>query len=280
MATPMKLYYNDQSLASTFAAGFGSWQAATPLTNLQDPRLSRVARSTDATNASSKFRFSFATAITTDALFLVGTNMQASSQWRVITYTNNTFATPVFDSGVQSFWPAGISSPDLRVIRDPDLKGMPLFAMLGQNVTANAWEVQLLDATNPAGYIQAAKLFLGQPIVTTFNFANGATFSRDANTQVIRSLGGTPYFNRHKNIRSWRLTFTAEDYAVGWEQIDALNEMSGLDRPLFVVPFPDDVDHMNAHSFLCNLSKISDLQMMAYASTRIATAFDLTEYVG
>ena len=39
----------------TFAPGWGSWQAALPLTNLQDRRLAKVARSTDATAASTQF---------------------------------------------------------------------------------------------------------------------------------------------------------------------------------------------------------------------------------
>ena len=281
MSTSGKLYYNDQSRNGVLSGG--SWNASFPLTNMQESRLSLVARSTDLTFTSTKFTITFTANITTEAIFLIGTNLDVNAEWRVTAFTASPGSpdnpVSVYDSSVRSFWPSGVSSPDQRVIRDPDHKGMPLFALLGQTVTASIWQVELFNTTNAVAYIEIARLFMGTRLSTTRNFATGASFTRDPNTQTEKALGGALFFNRHKNIRSWNFLYPHEDYATAWDEIDTMSELCGINDPLFVVPFPDDVDRIQKHSFLCTISQMNALEMMAAGETRVSTGFSLREII-
>jgi hypothetical protein len=55
-------------------------------------------------------------------------------------------------------------------------------------------------------------------------------------------------------------------------------ELSGIDVPVFVAMFPDDSARLNKQSFMATLSKMPTLKILAIGS--VATALDLTEYVG
>lgn len=267
MTTPCIILYADNSDDVIFSGPV--WTL--PLTNMQDPRVTKVARSADATSANTQFFMAFSSPVALPGLVIVGTNLDVNAQYRITAYSDAGFSIQTFSSGLLNYWTAG------GPIVDPDFKGTPLIDLFGSIVTAAYWQIELFNTANADGYVQLGKLFAGTALNLSFGFAENSAFSRDPNTVAQKALNGTPYFSRHPNIRSWSLLFPAQTYENAWDQIDILNELSGLDRPIFVIPFPDDPARMYRQSFLGRLTKMTDLQLLA---AQVSTGFQLTEYIG
>lgn len=267
-ATKCKLFYDDQSDDIDFSGP--AWDL--PLTNLQDPRLSKVARSVDAANANTKFYFEFSAAITTDAIILVATNLDEDAQYRITAYSDPGFMTDIFTTGLQDVWPS--TNP----ISDPDEKGIDVIGLLGESVTARYWQMELLNDTNADGFVELGRMHVGTELNQTYNMRIGSTFARDFNTKITRAVAGTPYFNRHNNIRTWTLGFPPEDYDIGWDEFDRMIELSGADRFIYVLAFPDDMERAQQHSFLATIGKSDPFAFSGVSM--INTGFTLVEYVG
>lgn len=269
--TPCKILYNDVSEDASFSGP--AWNPL--LTNMQDPRVTKVARSADATLANTQFFMSFADPVTVPGIIFVGTNITANAKYRYTAYSDAGFSIQTFTTGLQNAFAPG------TVLRDPDFKGYPLIGLFGQNVTSSYWLVEIQDTANPANYIELGKLFMGSELNLSanadLNFAPNSSFVRDPNTQTQKALNGTPYFSRHKNIRTWNLVYPTLETDVLWDEVDVLNEASGLDRAIFVIPFPDDTMRIWQQSFLGRLAKIDPLTLLM---TTGSTGFTITEYIG
>lgn len=268
--TPCLILYRDQSDDIEFSGG--SWDTDAPLTNLQDPRPSLMARSVDVTAASTKFFVEFSSAITLAAMVLVGTNFDVAGTYRITAYSDQAHTLPTFTTGLQPVWTAS------GAIEDWDLKGLDVVALFGQSVSARYWQIEMINTANVNGYLALSRLHCGTELALTHNMAVGSSFKRDANTTVTRALGGTPYFNKHRNIRTWAIGLPPESVDVAWDEIDRMVESCGIDRFVYVVAFPDDTDRTYKQSFLGTLDQAQDLSFIA--GNYVSTGFQIVEYVG
>jgi hypothetical protein len=86
--------YSDVNATRTPTLGGGSWSASLPLINLQDRRLAKVARSTDAAALSTKFDCDLKAALPVGIIALPGHTISTAGMVRVRGFT----ASPIFDS--------------------------------------------------------------------------------------------------------------------------------------------------------------------------------------
>lgn len=270
MATPCLILYRDESDEIDFTGG--TWDATAPLANLLDPRPSITARSVGVTAAASKFFADFSAAVSVPAVVLVGTNLTTAGQYNITAYSDAAHTTPIFTTGSTPFWTSS------HLIEDWDQKGIDVVALFGQTVSARYWKIELIDPANTAGYIEVSRLHFGTQLMLTYGMNVGSTFNRDANTTVTRALGGTPYFNKHKNIRKWAITLAPESVEIAWEQIDRMVESCGIDRFVYIVAFPDDTARVHHQSFLGTLSTTRDMAFIA--GNYVNTGIEIVEYVG
>jgi hypothetical protein len=91
LGTPI---YSDANATYTPTFSGGSWAAGLPLTNLQDRRLSKVARASSAALADTKFDIDLKTARQVRILALVGHNISTAGKVRVRGFS----ALPIFDA--------------------------------------------------------------------------------------------------------------------------------------------------------------------------------------
>lgn len=194
--TPCLIIYRDQSDDIDFSGG--GWSTLAPLSNLQDPRPTLTAQSLNTTATNTKFFADFSAAIAVPAVVLVGTNLDRNATYIITAYSDAGHTIPTFTTGSRAAWTAS------GAIEDWDLKGLDVVALFNQTVTARYWQIELINTANTNAYLEIGRLHFGTQLALTYGMAAGSNFKRDPNTVITRALGGTPYFNKHRNIQIGR----------------------------------------------------------------------------
>lgn len=168
---PIVIGYLNRIYDATLSGG--SWLAAAPLTELKTRRRSRCARSTDATNASTRVDLDFGAAVGCRGFCLPAHNFSSAAKWKIIagpalsstaaldTGWLNAQQIPnspgIFDWGDSGFW-EGTGDPFVRNTH-------PVMYVHSAQVSARHWSIFIDDTANPDNYVQFSLPFIG-PIVS------------------------------------------------------------------------------------------------------------------
>jgi hypothetical protein len=241
------LAFPNQGDISTLSGG--SWQ--TPLTNLQDYRLSRVARSSDTTTAHTQFNVDMGKDRKIQVVAMISHNLSSSGTWRVLMGDDPTFVVNTYDSGWQAAWPVVYNYGVLEweddnwwdgQISADDRANYPgvLLDVLPQIVLARYIQVLINDTTNAAGYVQFGRLFVAPSWTPADNMQYGASMNWETDTTVARSLGGTPYFARRnpRRVDKFTLAYLSDDEAKA--KVFEMQRSLGLDSEVLVCWDPTD----------------------------------------
>ena len=98
MANVLFCYPNVADGGSFYLTHGGSWLAALPLTNMQDARIAKRARSVDATTASTRFAIDLGSDTYFRAFGLIGHNLSQAATIRLELGNDSTFAATNYDS--------------------------------------------------------------------------------------------------------------------------------------------------------------------------------------
>ncbi len=282
MARVLILY--DNAADSGTLAG-GSWSL--PLSYMQDPRPTRRARSTSLDLAATTFRIALNTVRTFKALAFGPTNFTSSARYRIKGFSDPELTMQVYDSEWTGIGTQAVPSLDLpwedpnfwtgvQPIDDPDNAGIFVVHLFSEDTTAKYWLFEIDDQANPEGFVEIGRLFMGLGWQPSINFSpDGNNFRFNANTTVVKSLGGTPYFTRRKSARSILLPFPLLPSAEVWSDVYRIQSISNLDKQVFVISDPDDTVHRNKRSFLGNLAELPAIRL--YNVGLASTAFEITE---
>lgn len=227
-----------------------------PVTNLQDSSRARVARTTSTAAQDIKGTWSVAKVIS--ALALIRHNLTSSSTWRLRLYSDASWIALVYDSGNPVAVPPKALG-DLEWGVDP--LGASLFtgwalafsSMWFTPVTAGSFILTLTDATNPAGYLEASRLFIGRYLEPSYNMEwgfrlawNEATTQERTDGGTLRSDGFVPY--RRLSFRLADLSLTDRPKFLEWARKD------GLRNEIFISAFPEDATALERdHSMAAKL---------------------------
>lgn len=261
------LAYPNRIDAATLSGG--SWLATLPLDNLKNRRISKLARSTDATLASTQFVIDFGRARQIDCIGLVAHNLSAGSKARIKANSTNSFATPAFDSGWMDVWPGGFLPEDaleweddnfwLGTISQEAVAGYqtPYVWYADASLSYQYWQVEIDDATNDDGYIHIGRLFTGPVFVPTYNMSWGASLVVDDATTFETSLSGEEFFDTRQRFRiqTFALDFLTE--AEAYQQVMDMQRLLGTSGEVLINGDPDDVTNRPRRSFLSRLQNIA-----------------------
>lgn len=199
----------------------GTVAAGLPLTNLQEHRLSKLARFTSLSGMTIFIDTESTNEI--DLVALLGTNQSAAATWqvRVASTQAGTSAAPTYDSGSGA---------------------MPNPAVLTGIATSGRWvRIDIEDAANPDGYFDIGRLYvaggdtLWQP---DLNIAEGGSFAVNDDNQQATALSGAILTTRRNRRRVINETFDfqSEDelYSRAYRQIMA----RGTGRDLLFIRDP------------------------------------------
>lgn len=208
----------------------GSWVAGLPLANLVDPDLRRVARSTSATTANTRFRIDLGTArpIALNSFALLNHNMTTAARWRVVVTNSPTDADPllaVLDTGLLNAWLPTVARGSLPWGTFP-WDGVDIAAYAGAaasfyiqpgSVFARYIWVYMEDAANPAGFLDLGRFLAGTAWTPKINAAYGAGFRYVDTSEAKRTRGGRRIVVERPRYRLFEMTFEAltKDEALG-----------------------------------------------------------------
>jgi hypothetical protein len=283
----MLLLFQPKSDNATLS--WGSWRAALPLNNMLTERLARVARSTDATLESSRFRVTLTAAATFKALLLAGTNVTTAVKWRIRSYLDGDFAEEDidFDSGwLEPF--VGIAE-DLEwgdpnwwtqtTPFDDDERRINLIHVFDTEPTARLhWSFEIDDTTNPAGVIDIGRLFMPLAWEPSINYQYGDnSLSFQDNTLRSTTLGGSEDAWRRINPRIFRFGIDYLPETEAYQKAYPLMRTAGFNGEVFVVPDKDDDQFMQQRSFLGRISQMDGIAQVAFQMAGVG--FEIKESI-
>ena len=185
---------NDGDTATLTSTSFLS---TLPVTNLQLEGRTLVARTTNATGTKT-INGNFSGVTVVRACILYGHNLSGTASWRLRLYDGaSQTGTIVYDSGTDTpnppigwggfSWgsaPWGTSTLFASWERQ-------YFANYSNSVQALSFKIDITDASNPYGYIQAKRLLIGNYFEPTVNIGYGASVYWEDNSQQRRTQGGS-----------------------------------------------------------------------------------------
>jgi len=255
------------------ALSAGSWEAALPLTNLADRRLAKVARSTDATTASTKFDVDLGAVRYIHAVALIGHNLSLAATVRIYADDNGGFASPDYDStalpAIPDIYPSDMPQWEVVASRDGALSQedydagyVPDFIHICPSPqTERYWRIEIVDTANADGYVQIGRLVIVSVYQPILNMDYGAGLGWQTSSTSAETDGGATYHvdRKRRRIFNFVLPWVSDDE--GLVHGFRLQQALGTSEQLLFVFDPADTVHLHRRSMLCTLESLSPLVM-------------------
>lgn len=287
MTNLMLLYDN---AADEGSLSGGSWSL--PLTNLQDPRPTKMAQSSDVSSASTTFRIQLTAARTFRAIVFGPTNYSSGGSYRIRGYSDSGYTSLVDDTGViilgsepahtldmhwtDAYWWSGAQPLD-----DPgNAAGIWVIHVYDSDITAQYWDFSLDNQSNPDGFLKIGRLFMGTAWIPSLNYTPESNkFSFASLTASQSSAGGSRYYHRRRAARafSWSHPFLPKTEVT--DDVYRIAAIAGTDRQVFVIPDPDDIDRRTTRSFLGTLDELPSWAFNNVDGGGASTGFQVTEVI-
>jgi hypothetical protein len=271
MASNLLLGTMNRIDSATLAAG--SWQSTLPLNNIKDRRLSKLARTTDATANNTKFTIDFGQPRSVGVIALIAHNFSVNATVRIYGDDASDFATPVYDSASIQVWPSGVIPQDLLEWEDDNfwLGTVSQEAVAGFNApfvhipssaqTLRYWKVEITDTTNSDGYIHLGRVFIGSAWQPQHNRSYGAAIAYEDTSVIEASLSGEEFFDvrRRRRTHSFELGFLSQVEA--YDRVLDLQRNQGVVGEVLIIPDITDTANQAKVSFLGRLKNLSAVQI-------------------
>lgn len=259
----------------------GSWLSSLPLTNLKNRVLkSRKARSVGRLPSATTFDVDLGGAHISRVFMLAGHNAYLDATFRLRCGNDPTFATVLHDSGIQLVWPAVNSSLDLPweaenwwggQYTEEEREGYTwtLSYDIGASVDARYWRIEIFDESNPAGYFEAGRAFIGPAHQFGVNMSLGASQGWETDTQAMKARSGTEYFDPREPFRVTRFTTDWMSLDEGMLAFD-IQRVSGIHNEVVLFFDPANSRHSLRRNYLGRLRKLSPVEYPYITNTRSA----------
>jgi hypothetical protein len=226
----------------------GSWQATLPLDNLKDRVQAKVARSTDATLSSTKFVVDLGSNKTGRTLAIANHNFSTAA--KVLVKASIT-GEELYSSGWLDVWPPRYVYTDYKWL---------FSVILPNDVDAQYWSVEIDDTTNPDGYVQLGRVFIGPAWQPEFNMSFGNGIAWETSTEVQTTLGDVEYFNEKNPLRvvNFTMDWLTEDEAM--EGVFEIMRRAGVNKEVLYIYAPDDTTHALRRRFIGRLRKLNQIE--------------------
>lgn len=252
----------------------GGWETGLPLSNLRDPLLSSVARSTSTDPADTQFVVDLGALRDTRVIVIPKANVSRDGRAR-IRGGNAPGVYDVYDSGWLDWWPEVYPIDQLPwehpsfwdgKITEEAARGypMPLVHVCRTVAVCRYWLFEIDDPTNDAGFIDLHRLFMSGGWQPSVNAANGMQLGWVTRTGMEEALGGERLFDRRTPRRRFVMSFDSipADEALVWAF--ELQRRQGIDGQVVLIGDPDDTVHMHRRCMLATMRDPSPLEVVEY----------------
>lgn len=242
------LLFNPQSDDAILSGG-GWLSGDTALSNIQNDRYWRVARSTTSSPMHTQFNLDCRRVRTVSGFACIIPNATTGCRVRVSAYADENHTTAIYQS---AFIHGGQTSGEWE-----DDERAPIFSLVfPQRITARYWHVEIIDLDNFHGYVEVARFFLAEGLSPSFSNAFGATLGFKNNSLASSTLSGDTVYWRRVNPRQWQCAFrNLPDDELFGPVYDFIRYV-GFNREVFVIPDPDDVSHAQQRRFFGTIAQM------------------------
>lgn len=263
------LAYQNNTDGGTLSSG--TWLASLPLANLQSRLVQRVARSSGATLAATKFDIDLGSAKQTGVVALVAHNFSVVAKVRIRGDDAADFATPVYDSGWVDVWPAGMIPQSLLEWEDDNFwlgtlsqnaragYQSPYIHVLPTAQTLRYWRVEVDDTTNADGYIQIGRLFISPSWRPVVNYALGAELSFRDTSPIETSLSGAEYFDVRGKAREFGFTLEGLTESEAYDNVLQMQRLIGVSGEVLQIPDTEDTTRIPARAYVGRLVDLAPI---------------------
>lgn len=245
---PALISYPDNTLSA--AVGGGVWSPAYPIDNIKNPQLSVPARSINRLTTSTVFIIDLTIAKSIGVVGICRHNITASGYIRVTGYADSGMTITVADSMTQPAWPPGFTADKVASFPKNWTYCFPAA------ITAQYWKIQITDTTNPAGYIELGRCWLGEVKLSgdiSFGYANGYV-SADS---IEYSLGRVRWGSKQTPARALTAAFNYLNAADRRTSIILQKYLTETDEAYWVTESRAGAEDMLIDAFPCFLGKTS-----------------------
>ena len=257
----------------------GSWSADLPLTNLQSRSMAVVARSADATNASTKILIDLGSAYSLKAFGLFNQNLSEAAQVRISLGTTSG-GTEVYAGGWVDAFPVDFSTgadewqdynwwtplSDDEFVRNP----FSVIVGLSQFYSARYITIEIDDTSNTDGWVQIGRVFVGGGFQPVLNATYGMTDEWEPHTEIAVMESGARVAMNRRSARSVRLTFPRLNQATEFGVLHEMVRRLGLDGELLYCQNLANRIETQRTGFLASLKSMPSLAYTSYLTRSVA----------
>ncbi len=267
----------------------GSWQATLPLNNLKNRRLSKLARSTNATNAFTKFVVDLGSAQNVQCIALILHNISVSGTVQIKGNATNVFTAPSYDSGVIQAYPSGIIPLNLLeweednfwlgTLSQQALAGYrsPFYLLLNAAQTLQYWQVEIFDSGNSDGYIQIGRMFIGKAFIPSKNMSYGQSLGDTDDSIFETSLTGEEFVDVRTTFRTHKFELQLLTKEEAYSGILDIQRTTGVTKEVFLIGDNDDTNNLNRRSFLGRFRSLNPI--IQKTPTLYSSQFEIKEII-
>lgn len=262
----------------------GAWLAGLPVTHLLDRTPTVIARSSNLLSASTQFDLTLPLARVLTSFALVNHNLSQGATWRIRLGTALGLS-DIYDSGSLPVWRLNFDSDGLEWEADSwwlgdyddDYVGHPFAAiyLAAGTPSARFCRVEILDPTNPAGYIQIGRFFAGSGINPVFGMAYGASDAWENSSIAESAIGGSEYFDERRSARVARFTLNGIDQDDGFRMHYEMQRRLGTTGEVLYIPDQNDMTACQLTGFVGRMRQLSAIEYPYYQLRSVA--FELKE---
>jgi hypothetical protein len=281
------LAWQNRTDAGTLSGG--SWNASLPLTNLQNRLVQKVARSSSAALAHTKFDIDLGSLQSIGVLSLVVHNISTSGKVRLTGDDANTFASPIYQTAWIDVWPAGMIPQSLLEWEEDNFwlgtlseqaragYQSPFIHELPAPQFCRYWRVEIDDTGNSDGYVHIGRLFLSPTWRSDINYDLGAGLGYDDPTPVETSLSGAEYFDVRGKAREFNFTLGGLTATDAYDRVLQLQRVAGISGEVLMVPDADDTARLPARAWVGRLKQIG--RIVDHGCDRFSADFSIREFL-
>lgn len=261
--------------ADTATLSAGSWSATLPRTNLQTLPLSLLARTTNALAASTKLTATWAADQAIRVVSLQHHNFTFAATVRIL--LKNAAAATIYDQTVDAWAPAfaGPRKPTAEEVAHYPAKHF-VHVLPSELTTVRTLTLEITDTANPAGYVQAGRLWAGPGWQPTRNMAYGLQLGWNHECPSARAVGGAEYFGTGYRYRTGRFTLSWLSPTEGMAALD-LSGAVGVSGEVLLVLDPATALDLLRTAFPARLRQLSPLEWVSFNLNSMA--FEVAEVI-
>lgn len=279
MTTTCGLFYPNIDDKATLSGG--SWEATLPLSNLQTRTIKQYARTTDDANASTKFTATLDKARSMSVVGLIDHNLSVDATYRIRLYDDAGLTMLAYDSGVTVVFPTfydedtdpggwdGGNLWDLGLTEEErEVYTASLVHLLTVETSAQYLLFELFDTSNPDGYVQAGRLFMGSGWTPAVNMQYGASLSYESRDEIDEADSGAEFFNARPapRIAQFELGFMTQDEGMG--RAFDMQRIVGTTGEVLFIWNQEDTLHFLRRTFLARLRSLSPIEQNYFDNFR------------